>query len=88
MSGVLDGCPMEQSTGDYGEHEQAQHKYIHVYTPTNGRPVREVSLASTWKQYNTCQTHMKGFHLTDPCAGFPSVLLPRSKTPSYQREKR
>jgi len=23
MSGVLDGCPMEQSAGDYGEYEEA-----------------------------------------------------------------
>ena len=37
-------------------------RYIHVYTPTNGRPVREVSLVSIGKQYN----------VTDPHEGFPS----------------
>jgi len=55
---------------------------IHVYTPTNGRPVREVFLVSIGKQYNTWQTHTRGFHPTDPYEGFLSVLLPRSETPS------
>jgi len=45
---------------------------IHVYTPTNGRPVREVSLVSIGNQHNTRQTHTRGFHLTDPYEGFPS----------------
>jgi len=60
-------------------------KYIHVYTPTNGRPVREVFLVSAGKQYNTWQTHTRGFHPTDPYEGFPSVLLPCSETPSCQQ---
>ena len=60
-------------------------RYIHVYTPTNGRPVREVSLVSIGKQYNTWQTHTRAFHLTDPYEGFLSVLLPRSETPSCQQ---
>jgi len=69
-------------------------RYTHVYTPTNGIPVREVSLVSIGNQYNTWQTHTRGFHPTDPyegfpCkethTGFPSVLLPRSETPSCQQ---
>ena len=51
--------------------------YIHVYTPTNGRPIQEDSLGlSARKQYT---------HATDPCEGFPCILLPRSKTPACQQ---
>jgi len=39
-------------------------RYTYVYTPTNGWTVREVSLVSSWEQYNTWQTHTRGFH---PC---------------------
>jgi len=47
-------------------------RYTHMYTPTNWKPVREVSLVSIGKQYNTWQTHTRSFHPTDPYKGFPS----------------